>query len=70
MAEINIDPTDAQYQKLLGGLATLRTTLAPRVKLLLKLPVARQKLWLQHDPLLRDFVRLVKEFSRAVRVNE
>lgn len=53
MPTMNIDTTSQQYQNLLAGLGTLRTVLAPRIRLLQRANRERQKQWLQRDPLLR-----------------
>lgn len=63
MAEIDIDVTSVQYQQSLNGLALLRTTLAPRVKILAALPPAKQRAWLQRDPLLRRTIKMAQELQ-------
>ena len=66
MANINIDTTDVQYQKLLNGLGTLRVVLAPRIKLLMQLPEDKQKQWLRRDPLLRRAILFARNLSDLV----
>lgn len=65
MPGINIDTTSQQYQNLLNGIGTLRTLLAPRFKVFVKLPRDKQRLWLQRDPLLREVLRLVRDVNKA-----
>ena len=60
-----IDTTSQQYQKLLTGVGTLRTLLAPRFKLFVKLPRPKQREWLQRDPLLQAVLRLVRDVNQA-----
>ena len=55
---INIDTSSAQYQQYLNGLSGLRTLMVPRFKLFAKLPRAKQKLWLQKDPLFRKILKM------------
>jgi hypothetical protein len=57
MAEI-INTQSAAYQQYLTGLDTIRTYYTPKLKIFAKLPRAKQKLWLQRDPLLRKLLRL------------
>lgn len=57
MADINIDTTSAAYQDALDGYQTLRGLLAPRIRLLLKLPRDKQLAWLTRDVLLRRYVK-------------
>ena len=65
MANIDIDTTDPTYQQFHNGLASLRTYLTPRVKLLRKLPRANQKAWLQRDPLMRRAFRFSLDLSEV-----
>ncbi len=65
MANIDIDTTSQAYQKLLDGVGTLRTLLTPRFKVFVKLPRAKQLLWLQQDPLLKAVLRLVRDVVKA-----
>lgn len=55
---LQIDTTSAQYQQYLNGLGNLRTLMAPRFKLFAKLPRAKQKIWLQKDPLFRKVLKM------------
>ena len=63
MADIDIDTTGAQYRQLLSGLGTLRTVLAPRIKLLIKLPRDKQNQWLRRDPLLRRAILFARDLA-------
>ena len=65
MADVTIDTTSAQYLNLLSGVGTLRTLLAPRFKVFVKLPRDKQILWLQRDPLLKEVLRLVRDVNKA-----
>ncbi len=66
MPDITIDTTSGQYQQLLAGLDTLRTTLAPRIKILLQLPSDKQRVWLQRDPLLRRTILLAQQLGNLI----
>ena len=66
MPATNIDTSSAQYNQLLSGLGTLRTLLAPRIKLLLTLPRAKQRAWLQRDPLLRHTLKLAQALQELI----
>ena len=55
---INIDTTTQAYQKYLDGLDNLRTLMTPRFVMFAKLPEAKQKLWLQRDPLFRKLLKM------------
>jgi len=66
MANITIDTTSQQYQQLLNGLGTLRTVLAPRVKLLMKLPEDKRLLVLQRDPLLRRTLKMAQALRKVL----
>jgi len=70
MARIEIDTTDPQYQQLLNGLETLKTVLAPRIKLLLRLRKQERmglvRQWLQRDPLMRETLRLARQLSKLM----
>ncbi len=70
MPDIDIDTTDAQYQQLLSGLGTLRTVLAPRIRILHELwdQGERQKVrqWLQRDPLLRRTLLLAQKLRHLL----
>lgn len=55
---MQIDTTSAQYQQYLTGLTGLRTLMAPRFALFKKLPPAKQKIWLQKDPLFRKILKI------------
>lgn len=68
MANINIDTTGVEYQRLLGGLAALRAVLTPSIRLLMQLPPAKQKQWLQRDPLLRRAILFARELTEKVDV--
>lgn len=68
MADITIDTSAPQYQQLLNGLGTLRTVLAPRVKLLLQLPPAKQRAWLQRDPLLRRTIKMSQTLTELLEL--
>lgn len=70
MPDTNIDTTSNQYQQLLNGLGILRTVLTPRVKALKNLPRDKQRWWLQRDPLMREFVRIVRDFNAAMEIQE
>lgn len=63
MANITINTSSTQYQKLLTGLGALRTVLAPRIKVLRDLPRDRQKTWLQRDPLLRRTIIMARQLA-------
>ncbi len=62
MADITLDTTSAQYQQLLNGLATLRTEIGPRVKMLKMLRDRGEddkiRRLLQRDPLLRRTIKM------------
>lgn len=66
MADITFNTDDAQYVQLLNGLGTLRTVLAPRIKLLLKMDREKQIRVLQRDPLLRRAILLARTLSAVV----
>ncbi len=70
MADTTIDTTSPQYQQLLAGLGVLRTVLTPRVRILKDLSHTKQQWWLQRDPLMLEFVRLVRDFKVAMELNE
>ena len=70
MVDLNIDTSSPQYTALNNGLDTLRTVLTPRVKILRDLPPDKQRLWLQRDPLMLKFVRMVRDFQSAMEINE
>ena len=55
---INIDTTSQQYQNYLNGLANLRTMMLPRFKAFEKLSPAKQRWWLQRDPLMRRLIKM------------
>jgi len=55
---INIDTTAQAYIKYLNGLDDLRTLMTPRFVMFAKLPRAKQKLWLQRDPLFRKLLKM------------
>jgi hypothetical protein len=55
---MQIDTTSAQYQQYLSGLDGLRTLMAPRFALFKKLPVSKQRQWLQKDPLFRKVIKM------------
>lgn len=55
---MQIDTTSAQYQQYLNGLSGLKTLMASRFKLFAKLPKAKQKIWLQKDPLFRKILKI------------
>ena len=60
---LNIDTTSVQYQQYFDGLTSLRTLMAPRFKLFAKLPRAKQKIWLQKDPLFRKLLKMGRDVS-------
>ena len=67
---LQIDTTSQQYQQYLSGLGDLRTLMVPRFKLFAKLPGAKQKLWLQKDPLFRNLLKMgldVAEWAEQFR---
>ena len=67
---VQIDTTSPQYQQYLNGLDSLRTLMAPRFVLFAKLPKAKQKLWLQKDPLFRRILKMglnVSEWAEQFR---
>lgn len=64
MPDINIDTSSPQYQNLLAGIGTLRTMLAPRFKVFIKLPRPKQIVWLQRDPLFRAVTQLVRDVNK------
>lgn len=59
-----VDTTSQEYQNLLAGVGRLRSLLAPRFKLFVKLPRPKQLEWLQRDPLLREVIRLVRDVNK------
>jgi len=58
MANITIDTSESQYQNLLNGLGTLRTVMTPRLLLFAKCPKSVQALWYNHDPLLKETLKI------------
>jgi len=60
---LTIDTTSPQYQQYLNGLTSLRTLMTPRFKLFAKLPRAKQKIWLQKDPLFRKLLKMGLDIS-------
>lgn len=66
MADITFNTDDPQYVELLNGLGTLRTVLAPRIKLLLKMDLEKQKRVLARDPLLRRTILMARKLSPLV----
>ena len=59
-----VDTTSQEYRNLLGGVGRLRSLLAPRFKLFVKLPRPKQREWLQRDPLLKEVIRLVRDVDK------
>ncbi len=55
---ITIDTQSAQYQQYLTGLQNLIDFYKPKFVLFKKLPLSKQKLWLQKDPLFRKILKL------------
>lgn len=66
MPDIVIDTSSNQYQQLLAGLGTLRTVLAPRIRILLLLPRDKQLAWLKRDALLRRAIRMAQNLSDII----
>ena len=66
--DINIDTTAGQYQQLLAALGTLRTVLAPRIRLLADLPREKQQAWLSRDPLLRRTIKLAQSLAELMEL--
>ena len=70
MANLNIDTTSQQYQNLVAGLPILQAHLATRAPLLRRLAKRHNKdamrAWLNADPLLKDFLRLVKKADKLI----
>jgi len=67
MADIEFDVTSQQYNKLVAGLETLRTFLAPRVQRIRKLEPDQQRWMLRRDPLLRRTCKLSLSLAEMVR---
>ena len=65
VANINIDTTAANYQTSMNALASLRTMLAPRFKLLDQMPEADQRRWLDEDPLMRRSIKFAQAIGKV-----
>lgn len=66
MADITIDTSSPQYVQLLDGIGTLRTVLAPRIKLLRQLPREKRLQWLQRDPLMRRMIIMAQSIANLI----
>lgn len=69
MANTTIDTTSPQDQQLLNGLGTLRTVLTPRAKVLRGLSREQQRWWVNRDPLMKEFVRMVRDFNKLAGID-
>ena len=63
---INIDTTNPQYQQYLNGLDSLRTLMLPRLRAFDKLGEAKQRWWLQRDPLLRKLLKTTSIINKHI----
>ena len=68
---IDINTQSAAYQQYLNGFENLRQLMKPRLALFAKLPRAKQRLWLQKDPLFRKLLKNALQLAEwAERLRE
>ncbi len=65
-----IDTTSNQYQQLYIGLATLTDVLSPRIKMLGKLSTDKQVAWIQKDPLLKRYLKMVDATNKHISTGD